>query len=216
MPPLRLLSCPPIKGVLVKSFAPPLNELDQASKAINAMKNASSIDESEEHWKTYLHRLERVWSKSESFYGLSPKWPNWKGRFTELRKTDPLLSYLRNARGAEEHTISEIVSRTPGNITLTAGPTGSVHIRRLVIGNGSFMIDADGPVNTAFNPEKLKLEPITNRGRLYEVPRFHLGKPIPPTDIYAIAAAGLRFYKDFLAEADKYFGINPRAPVNNG
>jgi hypothetical protein len=86
-------------------------ELSKAREAIKSMRNAKTIDEFEESWKTFLGRLERVWSKSINHFGKSPKWNGWKGKFESLRKSDPLLSYLVNARGAEEHTVNEIIKR---------------------------------------------------------------------------------------------------------
>lgn len=39
-----------------------------------------------------------------------------EGKFESLRKKDQLLSYLINARGADEHTVNEIVGRESGGI----------------------------------------------------------------------------------------------------
>ena len=80
------------------------------------MRASPSLEDFEEHWKHFLHRLERIWNKMKAHYGRSPKWGNWSAPVKSVRRKDPLLSYLCNARGAEEHTTNEITDREPSSI----------------------------------------------------------------------------------------------------
>ena len=169
------------------------------------MRCATSLDELEDQWKQFLSRIERVWNKCESHFSRSPKWAGWKGPYEKARKSDPLLSYLRNARGADEHTIAEIVSREPGTMRIGAGSTGSLHLRGMVIRNGEVFVDGDGSIKLTFTPGRVKLLPVTNRGRTYDLPRSHLGRPVDPDNVIEIAEAGLRYYAGLLDSAERAF-----------
>jgi hypothetical protein len=180
-------------------------ELARARAAIEGMRNANTLNEFEEHWKEFLRRLERVWSKAENHFGQNPKWNGWKGQFESLRKTDPLLSYLVNARGADEHTINEILRKEPGNIQISPAEGNVLHVERLVSTPEHFFFKSPQPVKILFFPGKTTLLPVTNRGRHYPVPITHLNNPIDPTNVIAIAETAVQFYQDFLSQAEKAF-----------
>lgn len=169
------------------------------------MRSAKSLEEFEEHWKSFLHRIERVWNKAAHHYSRSPKWNGWKGQYEKLRKQDPLLAYLINARGAEEHTVNEIVSREPGGIGISQAEGKSLHIERLEIKDGNIFIKSPQEIRVDFIPAKTKLLPVVNRGREYPVPMSHLGQAINPTNVPEVAEIGAMFYEEFLAEAEAFF-----------
>ena len=183
----------------------PSLELAKARSAVVEMRNAKTLEEFEEAWKRFLGCLERVWNKGVSHFGKSPKWSGWKGQFEELRRTDPLLSYLVNARGAEEHTVNEIVGRTPSGIGINPAEGNSLKIERMDIINGNIFIESQQKLRIDFIPGRTTLLPITNRGRVYSVPTAHLGNPIDPMNVIGIAEAAARFYGIFLDKAEEFF-----------
>jgi len=180
-------------------------ELENAKSAIEEMRTAKNLDEFEKNWKSFLVCLERVWNKAYSHFNKSPKWNGWKGEFEKLRKTDPLLSYLKNARDAYEHTVSEITSREPGRIGINAADGSSLYIERMEVKNGNISINTQQKIRIDFIPAKIKPSPVINRNRTYDVPRTHLGKPIDPDDVISIAEAGAQFYQEFLKKAENFF-----------
>jgi hypothetical protein len=183
----------------------PALELSKARAAIRTMRCAKTLDEFEENWKTFLGRLERVWSKSINHFGKSPKWNGWKGKYESLRKSDPLLSYLINARGADEHTVNEIVEREPGGIGINPAEGNSLYIEHMALNRGNIFIKSPQKMKFEFHPAKTKLISILNRGRTYQVPNTHLGNAIDPNNVIAIAEAGIQFYEHFLSQAESYF-----------
>lgn len=183
----------------------PYIELTKARAAITAMREAKSLDEFEERWKEFIGRLERVWNKAFSHFGKSPKWNGWKGKIEGLRKTDPLLSYLVNARGAEEHTVNEIVGREPGGIGINAAEGNSLYIERMEINDGNIFIQSPQRIRVDFIPARTTLLSVTNRGRIYPVPTAHLGATVDPNNVISIAEAGAQFYEGFLVEAEGFF-----------
>ncbi|MFN7573411.1 MAG: hypothetical protein ACK5TK_18540 [Betaproteobacteria bacterium] len=180
-------------------------ELAKARAAIDAMRSAKALDEFEENWKEFLGRLERVWNKAFSHFGKSPKWNGWKGKFEGLRKTDPLLAYLVNARGADEHTVNEIVAREPGGIGINPAEGNSLYIESMEINNGYISIKSPQKLRIDFLPARTTLLPVVNRGRTYPIPTTHLGNPVDPTNVVSVAEAGAQFYQQFLAQAEEFF-----------
>jgi len=193
-------------GVLaVQHSDQPSFELTKARTAIDEMRCAKTLAEFEEAWKEFLGRLERVWNKGVSHFGKSPKWNGWKAQFECLRKTDPLLSYLVNARGADEHTVNEIVGREPGGIGINPEKGNSLYIEHMEINNGNIFIKSPQKIRVDFLPARTTLLPVTNRGRVYALPTFHLGKPVDPRNVIAVADVAAQFYEQFLAKAEEFF-----------
>jgi len=189
----------------MKQAEQPRIELAKAKTCIEGMRNSRSLDQFEEQWKSLLHRLERIWNKTSHYYGKSPKWNGWKGKYEQLRKKDPLLIYLVNARGADEHTVNEILSREPGGIGINPAEGNSLYIERMSINRGQISIKSPQKIRIDFIPAKTKLLPVVNRGRTYPVPASHRGKVIDPTKVVEVAETAVEFYEEFLNDAESYF-----------
>ena len=183
----------------------PFIELARAGEAIQAMRVAPSLVEFEEQWKQFLHRVERVWNKMIDHFGRSPKWHGWVSKHEHLRKTDPILSYLINARGAEEHTVSEIVSRSPGGIGINPAEGNSLYIKKIEQRGGNLVIESPQALKIEFIPARVGLLPVSNRGRVYPVPSSHLGRPIDPAAVVELAQLAHGYYQRALQSAESFF-----------
>jgi hypothetical protein len=183
----------------------PMEELEKALHEIDLMRHSEELGEFEEHWKEFLGRLERVWYKACNHFSKSPKWNGWKGTYGQARKKDILLSYLVNARGADEHTIGEITAREPGGIGINPAEGNSLYIENLEVKSGIVNIESPQKFRIDFIPGRVKLLPVTNRGRVYPVPANHLGNSIDPSNVITIAEIALQYYEKFLDEARTHF-----------
>jgi hypothetical protein len=190
--------------VTVQSSPKLQEELSRARNSVAAMKASGTLSELEDHWKEFFRRLERVWFKAFAHYKKSPKWQGWQARFEKERKDDPLLSYLRNARGADEHTVSDIVEHQQSHIAIVPGEQGGT-IRNLRISGDVATAATTGAVGVVFNPARITLLPVVNRGITFDVPRQHQGNTLHPENVVSVAEAGLRYYERFLVEADAFF-----------
>jgi len=125
----------------------PWKQLRKAESYIEKMATASSLGEYEEYWKEFLHNLERSWNKLTSHLKRSPKYQGWveRGKTEKLIRQDQLLSYLVNARGAEEHSVADISKQQPGGIGINPAFGNSLHINNLEINNGQIHIDSNQP-----------------------------------------------------------------------
>ncbi len=180
-------------------------ELNKCAALLEEMAHTATAPEFEEKWQRFLGYLERIWNKCQDHFGRSPKWNGWKGRFEKQRRTDPLLSYLSNARGAHEHTVADITERTPGSIGIGAGPSGSVHIKHLHIGPDGVQGDWTGELAVTFTPGKVNPVSVTNRGRVYAVPEAHLSEKLPDNSALTLGRYGLAYYQKFVADAEAFF-----------
>lgn len=183
----------------------PFQELAKAKQAVARMAAADSADGFEEQWKEFLRRLERVWNKANAHFGKSPKWNGWQGKYDNLRRSDPLLSYLVNARGAEEHTVNEIVGREPGGIGINSAEGNSLYIERMEINNGVLSVRSPQKLRIEFFPARMTLHPVVNRGRTYALPTSHLGHPIDPSNVLGVAELAIKFYEEALVQAEAFF-----------
>lgn len=108
-------------------------------------------------WREVLRRLERVWAKTRAAVRDRPGWQQIESEVAHLRRTDPLLRYIIQARNVDEHSIQELAREYEANLSATPQP-GSILLR--------------------WSPWDRPLLPVTNRGVTYTPPRMHLGKSI--------------------------------------
>lgn len=184
----------------------PRKELEKARSQISSMTQDQSTEAIQEHWTSFLHALERVWSKSEAAFRKSPKWQPWSGRFVKQRKEDPLLSYLRNARGAEEHTLEDISTIQAGGYAFNPKTRGSsTYVDMIQIdASGNLTVVGDKSLSVTRINDKVIPTPIKNRGRTYNPPTSHLGRTIDQHDIVKMAEHAITYYSDFLDKAETH------------
>jgi len=182
-------------------------ELGRARRAITYMESARSLDALDESWANFLRHLERTWSKACAQLKRNPKFQGWpsRGRTEALRSSDPLLAYLRNARGAEEHGIVPIAVKEPGGIGLGPAEGNSLYIEEMRIDRGTIHIKSPDKIRVTVMPGKYVLAPVLNRGVRYEVPKSHLGVALDSSNPVAVARAGHAFYAAALDEAEREF-----------
>jgi hypothetical protein len=195
------------QGGLVQPIDKPRTQLSKAKSYIDQMASSNSPQNYEDNWKEFLHNLERSWNKLTSHLKRSPKYQGWteRGKTEKLRRQDPLLSYLVNARGAEEHSVADITGNEAAGIGINPAVGNSLHINKLEMKNGQLSIDSDQPIKIEFIPGKMILLPVENRGRTYHLPTEHLGQIIDYKNPVKIAQLGYDFYLNYFNKAEKHF-----------
>jgi hypothetical protein len=189
----------------------PLNvarkELRGAERALDSLPSAQSYAALEDTWTSFLRHLERSYNKAQAQLKRSSKFQGWpvRGRVEALRSKDPLLSYLRSARGAEEHGIEPIATAKPGGVGIGPAEGNSLYIRNMTVDRGKITIDSPNKIRVKVIPAEFVLAPVINRGVKYEVPKSHLGADLPSSDPVTLGEHGLKFYQDFLEEAEREF-----------
>jgi hypothetical protein len=165
-------------------------EFSLANDAYKRMRQlqVGDFEEFERAWRDFLHRVERIWIKTQQAVNHLPNWQRVASPIISLRQNDPLLNYIRQARNADQHTIAEVA--ISHNLVIDAKP----HIRGITI---------TGNYNNS-------LLPVQNRGITYSPPKFHLGKPLNAYEISTmpepllVATLAMRFYCDVLNQVSEH------------
>ena len=71
---------------------------------------AQNLQIRDECWVNVIRYIEHYWNKTNVQMRRRAKWQGWleRGQIDRRRKRDPLLAFLCNARGAEEHGVPDI------------------------------------------------------------------------------------------------------------
>ena len=181
----------------------PWNELAKAEAALGQLRVAVNVADRRTHWHHFLHAIERTWSKSVAHFKKSPKWSNWHKPYLDQRKDDPLLKYLTNARGAEEHADAEVVDAIPASVTFdVSAESGTLEFEMI---DGEIKVfGGDAPI-IGHQQEIFRPIAIVNRGVTYAPPTTHLDSPIDASDAIVLAEAALSYYRVFLNAAEAKF-----------
>lgn len=185
-------------------------ELRLAQDALAKLRIAPDLDKLDESWVEFILCLERSWNKVRAEMSKHSKWQGWndRGHIEQMRTSDPLIAYLRFARGAAEHGVADITVKQRGSWGIRPLGSQSLHIEKLVIGPAGKITElkANSPMEIVMSPAQLKLAPVKFRGVTYSVPTQHAGQPLA-SDPVTVASAGLAFYEGCLNRIDAAFPL---------
>lgn len=178
---------------------PAKEELRSAQEAVNIFSQNQGWLPNNKYWSDFLIHLELCFIKAErGCQDIKNLFQPFQGYYKKLRREDPLLSYLKNARDAVSHSMCDIV-----NIEIVSKEVINVmKLSRLDGYNGKVVEERDIPMY----PSKMKLKIFENGGKTYNPPTIHLNKPLLcERDPFEVAYLGIKFYDDFLKEIERKF-----------
>jgi hypothetical protein len=184
----------------------PKAELRAAARAIAGMRSAKSLEEFEAEWRNLLSCLEKVWAKVErSCQPHKHKFQPWQGKYARIRKKDMLLRYLKQARDADNHSIQDFTAVKPGSRAINfVNPRGG-YIQHMEIRGGQVVAYAGDPIIVRDTPPHPVAVPVKNNGEWFNPPTSHLGQPVTTQHPLVLAELGLKFYQEFVNEAEREF-----------
>jgi hypothetical protein len=171
-------------------------DLELAAAEIERMADATTLSELKSSWESFLFRLERAWERTERTIQAKSgrEAQSWLSANSKLRRNDPLLQYLKQARNAETHALSSSVeSNRIISVADRFGRPFSLNNVNLSVEGKTLVIDLES--YDIVEPSDPKLQCIVNRGKKYEPPTRHLGNHVRDMHPVAIANLGLNFYK---------------------
>lgn len=187
---------------------PAERDLDIAKKEVEKMADATDFLDFEESWQNFLFRIEKAWDYTESVMGKNPKWQKWKSKHSSMRRKDPLLRFLKQARSAETHSVSPTIGK---DIVLslkerTGQPFSvenvSVSFEDGVLTWGVNTNDKTLDLEPSVLPGNPKLIRFQNRGEWYNPPTMHLNKRLNDPHPVAAALLCIDYYRGAISEAD--------------
>ncbi|MBN7796287.1 hypothetical protein [Parahaliea mediterranea] len=186
----------------------PKKDLDIANKAIDYMKSTTDFSEFQESWENFLFRIERAGEFTERTLKSKTGFQQWHKPYTDLRRKDPLLVFLRQARNAEMHSVSPTVTRPLKMAVVDKSGRGfQLNSISSQLENGTLTIDLNSPdilldLDTRILPTDPEVVRFKNRGKWYNPPWQHLRERIRDLHPVALAELGLVFYRAYVNEAE--------------
>jgi hypothetical protein len=180
------------------------SELQRAKQSLTELKSSKDFKHFEDKWRDLLNYLEKCWIKSErECQHVKNKFEPWQGTFKALRRSDPLLKYLKQARDSDNHSVQEIIDKIPGHTTgKFLNPQGG-HIERMVFEKGVLKEYSGDPMIIEFKPGKVEAKSVVNQGQTFTPPLYHRGRPLKNSkDPIEIAELGIGFYEDYLNQVE--------------
>lgn len=187
-----------------------INEFDKAKELIDLMLASSNLDEYEEYWKEFLHKLDKGFNKLDDLFKNDKRVREIIDSIKTARKSDPLIAYLMQARNSDEHSVRQIAKRVEGHTKISGG-----------VGGGKIILITEGNVEIEFAVDRLNVIPkgtfeggklptnVINRGRQYDPPSICSGVKINTQIPHAIAAIGLTFYNKKIFQIERLISSHP-------
>ncbi|MCU7872605.1 MAG: hypothetical protein KZQ91_07650 [Candidatus Thiodiazotropha sp. (ex Lucinoma borealis)] len=185
-------------------------DIKRAKKHLDDMIAYKKVSEVESAWQDFLFRLERIWEISRKRHEKQRWFSKVYGPYASLRKKDPLLKYLKQARNAETHTI---VSTLDAPISITVrdknGRPFNVDKIKSTMDKTDLTIDIDSSDKEyEFEADAYRETPVVTRFKSrkdwYNPPTTHLGKVIDTKCPITIGNLGLDFCQKFLDEVNEH------------
>lgn len=180
-------------------------DVEQAQEAFNALTNAETFEEARKAWGNFLTHWHRALNRCDAEGARASR-----GTYVSSKKRvmqNEALTYLREARNAEEHGLSEITAVQERAFALAAfggyeeevcppGPNGEQVIKFTPLSDNP-------PPFFAVLPEHIKLMPIVDRTGGIPVPKgydYDFGETSAPV---ALAAFGMEFLRQEISNLAK-------------
>jgi hypothetical protein len=190
-----------------KALAAAKVRLERTRNAVAAIDAGTALADMHSAWWTFLLAASGVYLKLEQGAKGNGKSESWFGKVKHLRKTDPLLSYIHQARNCDQHGIDDS--------SFTAVTATSTHPDVEIIQS----LDPNNPMTTNLTIKVSKAIPkgttiaglapgialraVTNRGAIFLVPTHHLGQQLKDNTMQEVARAGLRYLESLVEEAGR-------------
>jgi hypothetical protein len=180
------------------------DRLRKASDCLNSIEHIKSFAEFEQVWCDFLIAGNSIHSILEKGARSSVQCRQWFGGKKRERAGDELLSYMHQARNAEEHGLEAVTALSPGAIEL--GTKGELRAESISFGpDGIKVVPLPGvPIPYRIRPPRIVLKTVTDDryGSSFPPPGTHLGRAIPNPSPIPVGKAWLAYLEALVREAE--------------
>ena len=174
-------------------------KLEKAREALNRLEATEDAVAVEEAWIDFLIPASSVYQKLRAGVQADPKSRQWMGEKNVERTADPLLSYVQQARNADEHGIERVTKASNSHVTLAPGSWATFRKGP----QNSWDIVAMSPGAITEPLDRAALAPVTDRtGKTDAPPLSHLGQPVTDVSPRAVAKLALAYLEQLVADAE--------------
>ena len=163
-------------------------------------------------WSEFLNSIDAAYNCYGQSTGVCQRSVEWFKELSRLRKSDPMLQYLWQARNADNHGIEAPAEFVPGRLSMGGdrdfGFSREISIkldfdeRTLTQHIQARSLDGK-PISLKTAPPKALLLPVENRGVTYQPPSSHLGQPLTTLNPIDVGDLALRYFSKRHGEAVK-------------
>ena len=181
--------------------------LRNAQDALVKAENSPNSAEFHRYWSEFLSSVDGIYNCLAQSIGGDVKSRKWFDVIVGLRKNDPLLRYFKHARNVDNHGIEPPAHYDSGQVKI-GGRAEEGFSRKIEVrfdtGPGGFFetksLDGKPVAVEKFGP-RLKLNPVKDRGVIYDPPKDHLGRQLVDQSAIGAGRALLKFLNNALNEA---------------
>ena len=186
-------------------------DLNTAEQCLQRMVDATNLSEFETEWEHFLFRIERIWERTEKTYRRHQGFQKWFSPYQQLRRKDPLLRYLKQARNAETHSLEGTLA-SPLSICVKEkyGRDFQVKSVSTTLENKCLTVNLESDdlfleLNTEIFRKSPNVARIKNRGKWFNPPTSHLGNRLNESSPIVLGKLGLNFCRALVTEAVETF-----------
>lgn len=192
-------------------------DLEIAKKELARLTLSCHFQDMKEAWENYLIRLEKAWEYTNRTLQSCSGFDKWNQPYRQLRKKDPLLIYLKQARNSEMHSIGPSINGDLGiHIKDKTGRGLGIDGLSQNLKGGTLTINIETQdilpdVDVSISIFNIQVIGIENRDIWYNPPTEHLKKRIKNLSPTIIGDLGICFYSSYIEDAQNFlnkFGIN--------
>jgi hypothetical protein len=160
-------------------------EFDRAHLSVDELQNSTTYPDVQRHWVAFLAASGKIFTKLERGSKTRPKSVAWFSKIKEQRQTDPILSYIWNARNKDMHGIEEVTHLHPGKIdVVNPTPEESVAFEKKMRAFGKPYV---GLAMLEIIYPHVRLADIRNREGFFPAPKQQNGNLIMPAGVGLLA-----------------------------
>ena len=197
------------QSALLKCF----DRLDKAKRELQLCRSAGNFENFASHWAEFLIHTGSVLNQLEAGAKQTPQARQWYGQQRAAGKRDPLVSYMHQARNAEEHEPDATTKHKPPSLSINLRDNpGGFKIDRMIaerdgdqfqISGSARRLSDNGPLTIRHSVGGPILVPVTDqyKATTYHPPEEHLGKPLRDKTPIAIADLYLTYLEGLVRQA---------------
>lgn len=183
------------------------DRLSTAKENLSALEKSIDYPSSRRAWYGFLLSSNAIFSIFQQGTKKSTNCRGWFAKKTNQRQTDPLLSYLHQARNAEEHGIQSVTAldRQTAVFMMDGEPVASID--DIAGGSGTFRHLSKHPPDLSkvtelrIYPDRARLLSIKSRDVAFHPPSEHLGLRIEEATPIIVARLMIQYLESMIEEA---------------
>lgn len=175
--------------------------LMRAREALTEMERATRFSDLDSSWSNFLVASKLAFAKLGAGAKGDDASEGWFWQKLGEQRADPLLSYLFQARNAEEHGLERSIEHAY-DIRVVEGVSLEV--------DATFESNGDVTFHKTHSPDEVvhfalkgTLKPVVDirSGRTFWPPAEHLGSPLRDTSAFGVADAAMAYLEQLISEA---------------